>query len=303
MWLVMRSIRSAGLVGSRAAPRWSCPVGHAGSRWAKKSRTAQSVGCTVSSTRSNTAKPTGLVSIESSALRAEASVPCVSSTNSCVAAGAGGQAAEHQQVVPRGVVEVAGQLVVQQVGHVQVDQLAARPALQRGLQVGGAHLEHAARAAHPQEAVRRQHVGQRVEFDEAVRRDVEDAHQALAQLARGVEREVGQHAVGAGALEGQQRFHHHQVVVQPAVGGGGLQHRVFAAHLVGEGRHAELVLHAAHDVQVRHAGLDHHHVGAFGQVQRHLAQRLVGVAGVHLVDLLVALAQVAAEPTASRKGP
>jgi hypothetical protein len=108
-----------------------------------------------------------------------------------------------------------------------------------------------------------------------------------------VEREVAQHAVGAGALEGQQRFHHHRVVVQPAVGGGGLEHRVLAADLVGEGGHAELVLHAAHDVQVRHAGLDHHHVGALGDVQRHLAQRLVAVARVHLVDLLVALAQVA----------
>ena len=117
--------------------------------------------------------------------------------------------------------------------------------------------------------------------------------QRAAQQPRRVEREVAQHAVGAGALEGQQRLHHHRVVVEPAVGGRGLEHRVLAADLVGEGRHAELVLHAAHDVQVGHAGLDHHHVGAFGEVERHLAQRLVAVARVHLVDLLVALAEVA----------
>ena len=54
----------------------------------------------------------------------------------------------------------------------------------------------------------------------------------------------------------------------------------------------ELVLHAAHDVQIRHAGFDHHHVGAFGDVERHFAQRFVGVRRVHLVDLLVALAEV-----------
>ncbi|EWS66003.1 hypothetical protein Y695_00717 [Hydrogenophaga sp. T4] len=81
-------------------------------------------------------------------------------------------------------------------------------------------------------------------------------------------------------------------MVQPAVLCGGLEHGVFTADLVGEGGHAELVLHAAHDVQVRHAGLDHHHVGALGQVQRHFAQGFVAVARVHLVDLLVGLAQV-----------
>jgi hypothetical protein len=81
-------------------------------------------------------------------------------------------------------------------------------------------------------------------------------------------------------------------VVEPAVLRRRLQHRVLAAHLVGEGRHAERVLHPAQDVEVGHAGLDHHHVGALGDVERHLAQRLVAVARVHLVDLLVALAEV-----------
>ena len=48
---------------------------------AKNSRTWQSVGCTVSSTRSNSAKPTGLVSMASSAARAVLSVPWLSSRN------------------------------------------------------------------------------------------------------------------------------------------------------------------------------------------------------------------------------
>ena len=38
-------------------------------------------------------------------------------------------------------------------------------------------------------------------------------------------------------------------------------------------------------------GLDHHHVGAFLEVERDLAQRLVAVGRVHLVGLLVALAE------------
>ena len=42
---------------------------------------------------------------------------------------------------------------------------------------------------------------------------------------------------------------------------------VFARHLVGKGGHLELVFDAAQHVQVGHAGLDHHHVRAFGNVQ------------------------------------
>jgi hypothetical protein len=93
-------------------------------------------------------------------------------------------------------------------------------------------------------------------------------------------------------------------LVEPAVRGGGLEHRVLAADLVDEGRRAERVLDPAHDVQVGHAGLDHDHVGALLEVERDLAQRLVAVGRVHLVGVLVAgLPRLAAEPTASRNGP
>src|SRR5664279_698083 len=113
-----------------------------------------------------------------------------------------------------------------------------------------------------------------------------------AQGARRVESEVREHAIGTGALEGAERFHHHRVVVEPAVLRRRLEHRVLAAHLVGERRQAELVFDTADDVEVRHARLDHHHVGALGDVERHFAQRFVAVARVHLVDLLVAFSQV-----------
>ena len=78
---------------------------------------------------------------------------------------------------------------------------------------------------------------------------------------------------------------------EPAVLGGGLEHGVFAADLVGKSGHGEFVFHAAQHVQIRQAGLDHDHVGAFGNVQRHFAQRLVAVGRIHLIDLFVAFAQ------------
>ena len=81
-------------------------------------------------------------------------------------------------------------------------------------------------------------------------------------------------------------------MVEPAVLRCGFEHGVFARDLVGKGGHAKLVFHAAHDVQVGHAGFDHHHVCAFGNVHGHFAQRFVAVARVHLVGFLVAFAQI-----------
>ena len=74
---------------------------------------------------------------------------------------------------------------------------------------------------------------------------------------------------------------------------GRLQHRVFAADLISVGRHLEFVLHAPNDIEIRHPRLDHHHVGAFGEVERNLAQRFVAVGRVHLVGVFVTLAEVA----------
>src|SRR5277367_4451272 len=61
------------------------------------------------------------------------------------------------------------------------------------------------------------------------------------QPLRRLRREVGEDAVGAGALEGEQAFHDRAVAVDPAIAGGGCDHRVFAGHLIDEGRHRESV--------------------------------------------------------------
>ena len=63
--------------------------------------------------------------------------------------------------------------------------------------------------------------------------------------------------------------------------------------MVDESGRAELVLDASHDVEIRHTGLDHDHVGALGQVQGDLMQGLVRIGGIHLVVVLIARAQVA----------
>ncbi|EKE17909.1 MAG: Response regulator receiver protein [uncultured bacterium] len=71
-----------------------------------------------------------------------------------------------------------------------------------------------------------------------------------------------------------------------------LEHRVLATHLISVGWHLEFILHPAHDIQIRHTGLDHHHVGAFSQIKRHFLQRLVGIPRVHLISVLVTFTQI-----------
>ena len=80
------------------------------------------------------------------------------------------------------------------------------------------------------------------------------------------------------------------VVVDPAVGGRRLDHRVLAAHVVGGERHVDSAAGGGDDVEVGERRLDHHDVGALGDVGVDLAQRLAAVAPVLLVALAVAAA-------------
>ena len=116
---------------------------------------------------------------------------------------------------------------------------------------------------------------------------------AGAEQTCGVERVIGEDAAAPGTLERHQRFQHQRIAVGCAHGGGGLDHRVFAAHLIGEDRHIEALFHAVDDVEIGEARLHHHRVGALGNVQSNLAHRLVGIGRVHLIGVLVAFTQVA----------
>src|SRR5437867_10694817 len=44
--------------------------------------------------------------------------------------------------------------------------------------------------------------------------------------------------------DADERFHHRPLLVDPPVAGGGLQHRILSAHVIGTGRVPERVLHA-----------------------------------------------------------
>ena len=90
-----------------------------------------------------------------------------------------GQAAEHQQVVLRGVVVARGQLAIEQVGQMQVDQPGAAQRLQAGLDLGLHGLELAPLERDPDEAACRQPVRQGRGFADALLGEMEDAHAAI----------------------------------------------------------------------------------------------------------------------------
>ncbi len=100
---------------------------------------------------------------------------------------------------------------------------------------------------------------------------------------------VGDDDVRAGAFEARQRLQHDAALVYPALSGGGFDHAVFAAHVVGSQRKfREGLLDAANHVQIRQSGLDHEHIRAFGDVYGGFAQSLAPVGGVHLMGRAVA---------------
>ena len=82
-------------------------------------------------------------------------------------------------------------------------------------------------------------------------------------------------------------------MVQPAVGRSTFEHGVLAGHLVSKSGNAKSVFDPAHHIQIRHAGFDHHHIRAFGNIHSYFAQGLVAVGRVHLVRLFIAFTQVA----------
>ena len=93
---------------------------------------------------------------------------------------------------------------------------------------------------------------------------------------------VGEDAGRARALEGEQGLEDQRVAVARAGRRRMLDHRVFAGHLIGEGRDRERFLNPRQDIEIGQARLDHHEVGAFGEVELDLAQRFLDVRRVHL---------------------
>ena len=74
---------------------------------------------------------------------------------------------------------------------------------------------------------------------------------ALLQAARHIAREIGENAVGAGPLEGEQAFRNGALRVKPAILDGRHDHRIFARHLIGEGRHVKGLLQSPRECRDR----------------------------------------------------
>lgn len=101
--------------------------------------------------------------------------------------------------------------------------------------------------------------------------------------------EVGKNHIGARAFDGGEGFEDGGVFVEPARGGSGFDHEIFAADLVGGEGEGGGLAELGDDVEVGTRGFDHDHVCAFGFVELELANRFAGVGGIHLVGFFIAV--------------
>ncbi len=77
-------------------------------------------------------------------------------------------------------------------------------------------------------------------------------------------------------------------MIDPAIGGGGLNHRIFAGNVIGHQGQIEALLDVPQDVEVGQRRLDHQEVGAFLHVEGRFAKGFAAVGRVHLVGAAVA---------------
>ena len=75
----------------------------------------------------------------------------------------------------------------------------------------------------------------------------------------------------------------HPLALEPARRRSRLDHRELPRHLIREDRYVDGVGNLAQHVEIGHGRLDHHGVGAFGEVEHDLVQRLARVGRVQLV--------------------
>src|ERR1700691_3422278 len=66
---------------------------------------------------------------------------------------------------------------------------------------------------------------------------------ALLEFLSNLGREIRQYPVGTGPLDRDQPLHHRFFAVEPAIARSRRYHRIFAGHLVGEGRHRERIFY------------------------------------------------------------
>src|SRR5258708_2357940 len=104
-----------------------------------------------------------------------------------------------------------------------------------------------------------------------------------------IEGVVGENSGCSRTLECEQGLEDQRSAIASTCGGRMLDHGIFAADLIREGRDRKGVLHPRDDVEIRKSGLHHHEVGALGKVELNLPQRLLNIGRIHLIAALVAL--------------
>src|SRR5690606_41015019 len=110
-------------------------------------------------------------------------------------------------------------------------------------------------------------------------------------------------AVCTSSANTEQSLHHDGLFIKPAVLCCCHMHRILTTDLIDVGGHTQLLLHPAHDIQIRHAGLHHHHISAFFQIEQHFVDGIVAVGRDHLITGLVTLDQVAGRTYRIPEGP
>src|SRR5260370_5409632 len=94
---------------------------------------------------------------------------------------------------------------------------------------------------------------------------------ALLQPAGRILRVIGENNACACPVNPGEDFERDALLVNPAVGGGCLHHRKFAADVIGADGHVESFADAMDDVEIRERGRHHNHVRAPGKVQLNFA--------------------------------
>src|SRR2546430_1293113 len=95
---------------------------------------------------------------------------------------------------------------------------------------------------------------------------------------------IGDYDVGAGAFDACQSFQHYALLIDPALFGGGFDHRVLTGNMISGERQIKTVTHHLQDIEEHGCRLDHQEVCAFSIVQLSFAHRFARVCGVHLVS-------------------
>jgi len=100
--------------------------------------------------------------------------------------------------------------------------------------------------------------------------------------------EISQNQVSSSAANGVSDFQSSLLKIQQASLASGVEHRVFAADVIGSHRHTAGSAHLMDDVQVGGCGFDHDHVGALGEVCFQFDAPFPGAAEVHLITPAIA---------------